>query len=188
MRKNYGGDVLKDSELARKLALGDKDAARELIDNYGPMLRYIIFPILKDEREREECFNDVIMRSMEKIGGYSEEKGSFKSWLSVLTRNTALNRARKLRREPDSESISENMASKDNPEEELIKSEILKKLEDAVSNLSERDKALFYRRFYYCQSISQIAAETGMTQRAAEGRLYRLKKKLRKELGGEDRE
>lgn len=170
------------------MASEDEAAVRELINSYGPMIRYIISPILKDEREREECFSDVIMRAMEKIGTYSEEKGSLKSWLSVLTRNTALNRARKLRREPDTESISENTASEDNPEEELIRKETLKSLERAVSNLSERDKALFYRRFYYCQSVSQIAAETGMTQRAAEGRLYRLKKKLRKELGGESHE
>lgn len=168
---------------------GDKDAVRELINSYGPMIRYIISPILKDEREREECFSDVIMRAMEKIGTYSEEKGSFKSWLSVLTRNTALNRAKGLRREPDIQTIDENMASsKDDPENEVIRKETLKSLERAVSNLSERDKALFYRRFYYCQSISQIAAEMGMTQRAAEGRLYRLKKKLRKELGGESHE
>lgn len=180
---------MKDSDLARKMASGDGNAVRELMDSYGPMIRYIISPILKDEREREECFSDVIMRAMDKIGTYSEEKGSLKSWLSVLTRNTALNRAKGLRREPDIQTIDENMASsKDDPENELIRKETLKSLERAVTNLSERDKALFYRRFYYCQSISQIAAETGMTQRAAEGRLYRLKKKLRKELGGENHE
>lgn len=180
---------MKDHELAQFIASGNENAASELINNYGPMIRYIISPILSDKREREECFNDVVMRAVEKIESYSEAKGSFKSWLSVLTRNTALNRARKLRNEPDTQSIAANMAAfKDNPEEELIKSETLRKLELIVQNLSPRDKMLFYRKFYYCQPISQIAAEMGMTQRAAEGRLYRLKKKLREELGGENHE
>lgn len=44
---------------------------------------------------------------------------------------------------------------------------------------------LFYRKYYYLQSIAQIASELGMTERAVEGKLYRLKKQLRKMLGGE---
>ena len=35
---------------------------------------------------------------------------------------------------------------------------------------------LFYRKYYYLQPTAQIAAELGMTERAVEGRLYRLKK------------
>lgn len=180
---------MKDQELVQIIASGNENAASELINNYGPMIRYIISPILTDKREQEECFNDVVMKVIEKIESYSSHKGSFKSWLSVLTRNTALNRARKLRKEPDTQSIAANMAAfKDNPEEELIKNETLRKLEYIVQNLSERDKMLFYRKFYYCQSIAQIAAETGITQRSVEGRIYRLKKKFREELGGENRE
>lgn len=180
---------MKDYELVQIIASGEENGAKELINCYGPMIRYIIAPILSDKREQEECFNDIVMRVVEKIGSYSEEKGSFRSWVSVLTRNTALNFAKKLRREPDTQSLDSDIASsKDNPEEEFIKNETLRKLEFIVRNLSERDKVLFYRKFYYCQSVSQIAAEMGMTQRSAEGRIYRLKKKLREELGGESHE
>jgi len=44
---------------------------------------------------------------------------------------------------------------------------------------------LFYRKYYYLQPTAQIASEMGMTERAVEGKLYRLKKQLRKMLGGE---
>lgn len=86
--------------------------------------------------------------SCRKIGSYSQEKGSFKSWLSVVTRNTALNHAKKLRREPDMRSLdSDIVSSNGNPEEELIKSETLRKLELIVQNLSPRDKMLFIEDF-----------------------------------------
>ena len=45
--------------------------------------------------------------------------------------------------------------------------------------------SMFYRKYYYLQSTAQIASELGMTVRAVEGRLYRLKKQLRRMLGGE---
>ena len=51
--------------------------------------------------------------------------------------------------------------------------------------LSQSELTLFYRKYYYLQSTAQIAAEMGMSERAVEGRLYRIKNKLRKRLGGE---
>ena len=49
--------------------------------------------------------------------------------------------------------------------------------------IHERD--LFYRKYYYCQSTAQMAAELSLTERAVEGRLYRLRQTLRQQLGGD---
>ncbi|MDE7218981.1 MAG: sigma-70 family RNA polymerase sigma factor, partial [Oscillospiraceae bacterium] len=70
------------------------------------------------------------------------------------------------------------------PEEQALRRALLEELPRALENLSQKDRILFHRKYYYLQSIAQIAAEMGMTERAVEGRLYRLKKRLRKELGG----
>ena len=58
----------------------------------------------------------------------------------------------------------------------------------ALSQLSAMEKELFYRKYYYLQSTEQIASELSMTVRLVEGKLYRIKKKLRRELGGEENE
>ena len=63
--------------------------------------------------------------------------------------------------------------------------EKLKAMKRAISGLSDKDRILFYRKYYYRQSTAQIASEMGMTERAVEGKLYRLKIQLRKRLGGE---
>ena len=47
------------------------------------------------------------------------------------------------------------------------------------------ERELFYRKYYYCQSTAQMAAELGLTERAVEGRLYRLRQTLRQQLGGD---
>ena len=49
------------------------------------------------------------------------------------------------------------------------------------------ERELLYRRFYYLQSTAQIAAELGLSERSVEGRIYRLRRKLQKRLGGEGR-
>ena len=52
---------------------------------------------------------------------------------------------------------------------------------------SHEEQHIFYRKYYYLQRTAQIAAELGMTERSVEGKLYRLRKKLQKELGGDFR-
>ena len=84
------------------------------------------------------------------------------------------------------EELSESTPSPDpTPEETLLKKERQEALKTALSRLSYKDRLLFYRKYYYRQSTAQIAAELGMTERAVEGKLYRVKKQLRKSLGGE---
>ena len=73
----------------------------------------------------------------------------------------------------------------DGPEEQVLKAEERERLQQAIRNLSHQEQVLFYRKYYYLQSTRQIAAELGTSERAVEGKLYRLRKKLQKALGGE---
>lgn len=156
-----------------------------LLLHYGPLMRYIIAPILQNPQDREDCLSEVSMRVWEKIGQFDGEKGSFRAWLTAITRNTALNHARKASGS-SAEELSESTPSPElSPEEALLKKERQEALKTALSRLSYKDRLLFYRKYYYRQSTAQIAAELGMTERAVEGKLYRVKKQLRKSLGGE---
>ena len=56
---------------------------------------------------------------------------------------------------------------------------------DLLDKLSARGRALFYRKYYYLQPTDRIAAELGTTPRAVEGRLYRIRKRLQEQLGGD---
>lgn len=115
-----------------------------------------------------------------------DERGSWSAWLTAVTRNTALNFQRSAARHGDTQTLPEDAPSPEaSPEEALIQAERRAALHDALARLGQNDRALFYRKYYYLQSTAQIAAELGMTERAVEGRLYRLKKRLRTMLGGD---
>ena len=72
------------------------------------------------------------------------------------------------------------------PEEELLRDERRRALGEALESLSKQERLIFYRKYYYRQTTAQIAAELGLTSRAVEGRLYRIKQRLRTLMGGED--
>lgn len=173
-------------QLIAALKARDTGALDLFRQQYGPLMRYVMAPILSDDREREECLSDLCLRVWKQINSFDEHKGSFKGWLTVLTRNAALNRARAAKKHW-AEDLSPQVADPTpGPEALVLKKEQLFALRQALGRLSDRDRALFYRKYWYRQSVSQIAAETGLTLRAVEGRLYRIRKQLQKALGGED--
>lgn len=167
----------------------DEKGMDALWKHYGPLMRYIIAPILNNPQDQEDCLSEVTMRVWEKTEQFDRERGSWKAWLTAVTRNTALNYARDISRRSTDGEIPENTLSPEpTPEEAMIRQERRAAVDRALRRLPPKDRILFYRKYYYLQSTAQIASELGMTERAVEGKLYRLKTRLRKMLGGETHE
>ena len=178
---------MSDQELLERLRADPAGGMEPLLRQYGPLLRYVIGGILPDTQDAEDCFSEVSLSLWQKLSGYDPARGSLSAYLTAAARNTALNllKARQRRQSHLTEPLTEP-AHHNTPEAEVLRRERAQRLQAALERLSLRDKQLFYRKYYYLQSISQIAAEMGLTERAAEGRLYRLRQQLRREVGGDN--
>ena len=178
-----GGEGVHEQDMIALLQQHDERGMDALLLHCGPLMRYIIAPILPDPQDREECLSEVSMRVWSRIAQFDPARGSWNAWLTAITRNTARNFQRSAQHHSSVQSIPEGTpAPGASPEEAILQAERSAALHDA---LAQNDRALFYRKYYYLQSTAQIASELGMTARAVEGRLYRLKKQLRRMLGGE---
>ena len=126
-------------------------------------------------------------RVWERWESYDRERSSPATWLTALCRNAAYDRLRAQARQRErTGALDETLADPaPGPEEVLLQKERLETLSRLLSAMSAGDRALFYRKYYYLQSTQQMAAELGTTARAVEGRLYRIRKKLQKQMGGE---
>ena len=158
-----------------------------LLERHGPMMAYVVRGILSDPHEQEECLAQVRARVWERWESYDRERSSPATWLTALCRNAAYDRLRAQARQRErTGALDETLADPTpGPEEGLLQKERLETLSRLLSAMSAGDRALFYRKYYYLQSTQQMAAELGTTARAVEGRLYRIRKKLQKQMGGE---
>lgn len=173
-------------EIVQLIRAHNEHGMEELIMHYGALIRYIIAPIVNNPHDQEECFYEVTMRTWDKIELYDPARGTWTVWLTAITRNTALNYSRKNQSVNFHDNLSDKMVSPLHTPEEIILIEERKKvLDKAIMQLSFKDHYLFYRKYYYMQSTSQIAAELGTSIRSIEGKLYRMIKRLRKMLGGD---
>ena len=180
---------MQEQAIVELLLQRDEKGMDALLRHYGPLMRYIIAPILKNPQDQEDCLSEVTMRVWERIGQFDRERGGWSAWLTAVTRNTALNYARSISHHSGGEEIPADAPSPEpTPEETMIRRERQAAVDQALRRLPPKDRVLFYRKYYYLQSTAQIASELGMTERAVEGKLYRLKKRLREMLGGEAHE
>ena len=166
----------------------DREKAMDrLLERYGPMMAYVVEGILSDPHEAEECLARVRAKLWEKAASFDGERAGLATWLTAVCRNAAYDRLRALERQTrhSGELSPETPDPALGPEEELLRRERVQALEKALSTLSQADSRLFYRKYYYLQSTARMAAELSTTERAVEGRLYRIRKKLQKQLGGD---
>lgn len=173
-----------DRQLMASIAGGDEAALQALLRRFTPLFLYILRPILPDERDREECLADISLRIWQGAGSFDGAKGQ--------PERLADRPDPQRRPEPRPRKGTEDAPLEDtvphgdgSAEDEVLRRERQAKLRAAIAGLPVYERELFYRKYYYCQSTAQMAAELGLTERAVEGRLYRLRQTLRQQLGGD---
>ncbi len=184
-----------EAELIRLLCAREERGISLLQQQYGGLLHYVVRGILQVPQDVEECMNDIYLRIWERAASYQPEKGSLSVWLTVLARNLALDYAKSRSRRPEVpfaelEEVfgGENRAAalislqEASPEEIVLQKERMACWKHCLASLKPGERNLFYRRYYYLQSERQIGAELGMTERAVEGKLYRIRRKLQKRI------
>lgn len=98
----------------------DERGMEALLQHYGPLMRYIIAPILPDPQDREECLSEASLRVWNKITQFDPARGSWNAWLTAITRNTALNFQRSAQHHSSVQSIPEGTPAPGASPEEAI--------------------------------------------------------------------
>lgn len=104
----------------------DERGMDALLLHCGPLMRYIIAPIVPNALDREECLSEASLRVWNKIAQFDAARGSWSAWLTAVTRNTALNFQRSAARHGDTQTLPEDAPSPEaSPEEALLQAECL---------------------------------------------------------------
>lgn len=89
----------------------DERGMDALLLHCGPLMRYIIAPIVPNALDRRECLSEASLRVWNKIAQFDAARGSWSAWLTAVTRNTALNFQRSAARHGDAQTLPEDAPS-----------------------------------------------------------------------------
>ena len=180
--------ILPDPEIVELFRSRNEEALRAAETKYGSLINSVCFGILRDRRDCEECSNTVLERLWNTIP--PEDPRSLKAYVIRLSRFAALDKFRSEHRKrricsdmtESLDDLSDFLTDDFSVEDEVLRKETARALNSFISSLPEERKRLFVKRYFYSESVSGIARETGMKQRGVKKALEALKEELRKYL------
>ena len=183
-----------DRGIELKFCAGDEQALSETEAKYGALLKRIALRITGDPSAAEECLNDALLRAWELLSG-REPTGHLLPLLGRLVRGYAIDRCRAESAKKRSAAVvelpkelSEAIPWEGSVEETAEANELGALISGFVSRLPREKQTVFIRRYWYCDTISEIAEALGSSESRVKSRLFRIRKELRRFLEENGRE
>lgn len=162
----------------------DQRAVRETDGKYGRLLHSIAWNLLRSREDSEECVNDTYLRAWEAIP--PARPGAFRIWLGQITRNLSLDRWKSRRAEKRGGGaevllgeLEDCLPAPGGPERALEDGELAELLNAFLRGLSREGRAMFLRRYWYGQSVAEVAEALGCGEGKVKSSLFRSRKALR---------
>ena len=186
VKKNVkNGEAGTDEELVMQIRGGNYDRLPFLIDRYLPRILFYAEKYCR-ESDREDAIQEATIALYTAVREYDPAKSSFATFASLCLERSVITAARaslRKKRVPDEliSSIEEvEISDQKSPEQILLEKERLQDLTDTIrvelSGLEYRVLELFLAGKRY----AQIAEDLGITEKAVDNSLVRIRKKLRK--------
>lgn len=172
-----------EKRLAAKLKKGDTDALKEIMDRYTGYVRTVIRNFSRgtfSEQDVDELCSDVFF-SLWQHRESLDEKIGFRSYLSAIARNAVKDRFKSAK--PPCEDISElEIPDGFSVEDAAQLREMLRCLDKGLEQLSEEEREVFARYYFYGESTPQIAKKLNLAEGVVRSKLSRTRNKLKNYL------
>lgn len=176
---------MEDMQIVELFWQRDESAIRETAEKYGVYCHAIANNILQDNEDAGECVNDTWLKTRHAIP--PQRPKHLKLFLAKITRNLAINRLeeRKAGKRGGNQiflvldELEECIGDADSVEDALVGEELRQTIDRFVHRLPERDCDIFVRRYFFTESIGEIAARYQMTENHVTVVLSRTRRKLK---------
>ena len=175
---------MEDEKIIELYGQRDEEALRQTNLKYGSFCYYIAHNILKDDEDSKECVNDTWFKTWMVIPPKRPE--FFQAFLGKITRNLSLDRYRKSHASKRGggsvdviyEELKECIADHTSEEARTDTIVITDALGRFLREISKDARIIFVRRYWYADSVAQIAKYYGMSESKVKSSLMRSRNKL----------
>jgi RNA polymerase sigma-70 factor (ECF subfamily) len=168
---------------------GDMEAFRSLVEHHSRDVFRLAFRMTRNEMDAEDAVQETFLRAYKKISSF-DGRSSFSTWLYRVTANTSIDVIRRRQRHDsrstslDDETTSSWTPSSNDPDQDrvLFSSEIKRRLDAALDELSELERSAFVLRHFEDYPLAEISRMLGLKTSATKQAVFRAVKKVRKTL------
>jgi len=188
---------LSDTEIVRRIVLGDRKAFELLMRRYNQTLYRTARSILRDDAEAEDAVQEAYILAYRGLGSFRGDS-KLSTWLIRIVVNESIARARKRSRraeiihlggepQPEPNAAEENMsaATPEQPEHAAMRAQSRRLLEGKIDALPEAFRTVFVLRALEDMTVEETAASLGIPVATVRTRYFRAKGLLREALSRE---
>lgn len=183
---------MEDEEIVTLYLKRNEAAIQHTSEKYGRRLRLLALSITGDQQTAEECENDTYMAAWNAIPPH-EPRTYFFAFLAKITRQLSLSCCRKRRRLKRSAYISQLSSeieqcipAPDDMECRIDNIALREAINTFLGQLNAEKRNVFLRRYWYLDSISDIAKRYALSESKVKTMLFRIRKEFREYLIKED--
>ena len=183
-----GDDDTDDQKIIELYINRSEQALSETAVKYGSYCTSIAYGILGSREDAQECVSDAYLTAWNAIP--PRRPNDLGTYLGKITRNLSIDRLRTRNRDKRGggevplalEELEEVVVGSDSPENEAVRKELVAGLNRFLSELTQQERYVFVRRYWYLDSLGDIAKSTGFSGSKVASMLYRLRGRLKKQL------
>ena len=167
--------------LVKRLKAGDERAFEELVKAYRERLYRVAWRILRDDESAEDAAQEAFIKVYRHIGRF-EERSSLYTWMYRITVNIALNKLKRDRFRqmvPLGDLPRRDKRASTNPLRAALSSEVAERIDEAVQQLPEKQRAVFTLKFFEGLSHREIADIVGCSEGTSKANYFHAIRKLR---------
>jgi len=177
---------MEDSKILDLYFARNEDAIRHTDDTYGRLLFYLAERIVQNDQDAEESVSDTYLKAWNSIPPHRPKY--FFAYLAKICKNFALDKLdwkSAAKRKAEVVSLTQEMETciPDSARSYDVDRKELGMILDAfLRTLTQENRMVFMRRYWYMDTIAEIAVRYGISESAVQMRLNRTRRRLQNYL------
>lgn len=179
---------MEDSKIIQLYWDRNESAIPATSEKYGAYCTSIARNILKNEEDTEECINDTYLNAWNAMP--PQRPSVLSAFLGRITRNLSFNRYKLLHTQKRGggelplilSELGDCVSGKEGVEQEMDRKELLAEINGFLAGLSKEKRQMFVRRYWYAESVKEIAKRFGVSEGSVTMTLKRVRVQLKEVL------
>ncbi len=182
---------MKDEQIVSLYWDRNEEAIRQTQQKYGAYLSKIAYNVLSDLEDSRECVNDTYLKAWNSMPMH--RPGVLSTYLGKITRQVSIdvfrkkNSAKRYASEyaVSLEELGDSFSDSATPEQALEAKQLDESINRFLRALPDDVRSAFIGRYYFFDSLKEVAAYCGISETKVKSMLYRTRQSLKAHLGKE---
>jgi RNA polymerase sigma-70 factor (ECF subfamily) len=189
------GSRIDDTLLIREAQRGNRAAFEELVRQYDQAVLRLALHLTGSESDAQDIFQDAFLKAYKNVGSFRFEC-SFYTWIYRIVTNLCLDHLRKRQVRKEDAHVATDSSGEEydlldrvadgragaNPERDLMRRELGKRINHALDRLTPRERMVFELKHYHGLKLRTVGEILNTTEETAKNTLFRATRKLRANL------